>query len=235
MITADKARKFLERGRMLTKDNTLNSLNVTEEQWTVALWMIKSNKKYSHLIGKTIQPGNAGKTQLSQRFSEVQSKWLNNRQHAARRVDELSCTQDNTTNPNAYKSPEDMPSHTHTHTPTTCMYTHKSWRGDVSDKTLVKMCFMANIALRLRWRCTSLATFLIKLMLRPFRPGLAWLRPNNVVNSFFAHFCVVRTSPGSHSLVLVANFVLSTNAIKGSWSWRLKICFNSALKRCMCN
>lgn len=115
MITADKARKFLEKGRMLTKDNTLNSLNVTEEQWTVALWMIKSNKKYSHNIRKTIQPGNAGKTELSQRFSEVQSKWLNNRQHAACRVDELSCTQDNTTNPNAYKSPEDTPTHTHTH------------------------------------------------------------------------------------------------------------------------
>lgn len=71
MITADKARKFLEKGRMLTKDNTLNSLNVTEEQWTVALWMIKSNKKYSHNIRKTIQPGNAGKTQL--RFNQSDS------------------------------------------------------------------------------------------------------------------------------------------------------------------
>lgn len=229
MITADKARKFLERGRMLTKDNTLNSLNVTEEQWTVALWMIKSNKKYSHLIGKTIQPGNAGKTQL--RFNQSDSIIVSTQPAELTSWAAHKTTRQILMLINRQK----IHPHTHTYTPTTYMYTHKSWRGDVSDKTLVKMCFMANIALRLRWRCTSLATFLIKLMLRPFWPGLAWLRPNNVVNSFFAHFCVVRTSPGSHSFVLVANFVLSTNAIKGSWFWRLKICFNSALKRCMCN
>lgn len=147
MITADKARKFLEKGRMLTKDNTLNSLNVTEEQWTVALWMIKSNKKYSHNIRKTIQPGNAGKTQL--RFNQSDSiivstqpaeltSWAAHK--TARQILMLINRQK-------------IRPHTHTHTPTTYMYTHKSWRGDVSDKTLVKMCFMANVALRLRWRC----------------------------------------------------------------------------------
>lgn len=196
MITADKARKFLERGRKLREDNTLNSLNVTEEQWTVALWMIKSNKKYSHNIRKTIQPGNAGKTQL--RFNQSDSIIVSTQPA------ELTSWAANKTTRQILMLINRQKIHPHTYTPTTYMYTHKSWRGDVSDKTLVKMCFMANIALRLRWRCTSLATFLIKLMLRPFWPGLAWLRPNNVVNSFFAHFCVVRTSPGSHSLVLLS-------------------------------
>lgn len=235
----------VEGDRMLEKDNTLNPLNVANKQWTVqcmALLMIskqaeKSNKKYSHLIKTTIWAGNAGKDNKVKyflRFNQSDSIIVSTQRA------ELTSWAAHKTTRQILMLINRQKIYTHTHT-ITYIYTYKSWRGDVPDKTLVKMCFMANIALRLRWRCTSLSTFLIKLMLRPFR--LAWLRPNNVVNSFFAHFCVVRTSPGSHSpfwatrpfVVLVANFVLSTNAIKGSWSGRLEICFNSPLKRCMCN
>lgn len=97
------------------------------------------------------------------------------------------------------------------------------------DKIPVKMCFMwETIALRL------LHVLLIKLMLPSISPcsglvcpGLSWpgqKANNNVVNSFFAHFFPLGHILRAFELlehffvvVLVANFVLSTNAIKGKW------------------